>query len=120
MKYHYEASDSIKHTKYLYKCDHSLYSSCTLFRDEDNSENGLAVVRLYFNPRLKVFWYGAIDSGLADDIADYPGFKDYVSKHSGECTDGLYPTVNVRQIMWALRMKPLKREEWESQKFQSL
>lgn len=28
--------------------------------------------------------------------------------------DGLYPTVTVRQIMWALKMKPIPRERWET------
>ena len=28
--------------------------------------------------------------------------------------NGEYPTVTVRQIMWALRMKPIKRERWET------
>lgn len=25
-----------------------------------------------------------------------------------------YPTVTIRQIMWALKMKPIKRERWET------
>ena len=29
-------------------------------------------------------------------------------------TDGLYPTVTVRQIMWALKMKPIQKERWET------
>ena len=33
---------------------------------------------------------------------------------SGMATDGLYPTVTIRQIMWALKMKPIKRERWET------
>ena len=32
----------------------------------------------------------------------------------GECTDGLYPTVTIRQIMWALKMKPIQRQRWET------
>lgn len=31
-----------------------------------------------------------------------------------ECTDGLYPTVTIRQIMWALKMKPIQRQRWET------
>nr|DAP49012.1 MAG TPA: hypothetical protein [Caudoviricetes sp.] len=27
---------------------------------------------------------------------------------------GLYPTVTVRQIMWALKMKPIQKERWET------
>ena len=43
------------------------------------------------------------------------GFKDYFLEHAEhENAHKLYPTVTVRQIMWALRMKPLKREWWEN------
>lgn len=28
--------------------------------------------------------------------------------------DGLYLTVNVRTLMWHLRMKPLVREDWDN------
>ena len=31
-----------------------------------------------------------------------------------EGTDGLYPTVTIRQIMWALKMKPIQRQRWET------
>ena len=32
----------------------------------------------------------------------------------GTCMDGLYPTVTIRQIMWALKMKPIQRQRWET------
>ena len=28
--------------------------------------------------------------------------------------NGFYPTVTVRQLMWAIRMKPMKKERWET------
>jgi len=28
--------------------------------------------------------------------------------------NGLYPTITVRQLMWALKIKPLKKERWET------
>lgn len=42
------------------------------------------------------------------------GFKEFFDSRAGECTDGLYPTVTIRQIMWALKIKPMKRERWET------
>lgn len=33
---------------------------------------------------------------------------------AGTCTDGLWPTVTIRQIMWALKMKPLQKQRWET------
>ena len=28
--------------------------------------------------------------------------------------ENLYPTVTIRQIMWALKMKPIQRQRWET------
>ena len=44
----------------------------------------------------------------------HPKFKEYFETRSGEGTDGLYLTVTIRQIMWALNMKPIKRERCET------
>lgn len=44
----------------------------------------------------------------------HPKFKKFFDERAGECTDGLYPTVSVRQIMWALKMKPIQRQRWET------
>ena len=41
-------------------------------------------------------------------------FKDYFEKHAGPPQNHIYPTVTIRQIMWALKMKPLKRQPWET------
>ena len=43
-----------------------------------------------------------------------PGFKDFFNEYASEPVDGLYPTVNVRQLMWRLRLKPIKKERWET------
>ena len=40
--------------------------------------------------------------------------KEFFDNRSGKCNDGIYPTVTIRQIMWALKMKPIKRERWET------
>ena len=109
--------DPIRNRKYNYECNHPLYSTCTLFKIEDK---GLAVVQQRFNAKLKVFWYGPIDTWLADKIFWDDGFELYFFKHAENCKDGLYPTVTVRQLMWALKMKPLKKEWWESQDKQFL
>lgn len=103
--------------KYTYMCEHPLYSDCSLIRVEDK---GLAIVQKRFNAKLKIFWYGAVDSWVIDEIIKHKDFESYFTKHSGECKDGIYPTVTVRQIMWALKMKPLKKSWWESQDKQLL
>lgn len=112
MKYFYE-----KPTIYLsmygqaYECDHPVYSRCTLYLINGR---GLAVIQQRYNPENKTTWWGEIDPWLTDDLYLHPGFKNIFDKRSGECSDGLYPTVTVRQLMWALKMKPLPRERWET------
>ena len=94
-----------------YKCNHPVYNSCTLFKIEDK---GLAVIQQRFNETSKTTQWGELDPWLTNDLYLHPRFKRFFDDRSGEATDGLYPTVTIRQIMWALKMKPLPRERWET------
>ena len=62
----------------------------------------------------KSTYWAEVDSWLTDSLYLHPKFKEYFDSRSGECTDGLYPTVTIRQIMWALKMKPIQRQRWET------
>lgn len=112
MRYHYE-----KPTIYLsaygttYVCDHPVYDKCTLFKIGDN---GLAIIQQRYDSSNKKTWWGEIDPWLTDDLYVHEKFKAFFDERSGKCTDGLYPTVTIRQIMWALKMKPIPRERWET------
>lgn len=112
MRYHYEKPDfyaGMYGKDYI--CDHPVYSVCTLFQIGDK---GLAVIQQRFDPATKSISWGSVDPWLADALYLQPGFKEFFDMRSGVCEKGLYPTVTVRQLMWALRMKPLKRERWET------
>ena len=95
----------------IYNCDHPVYDKCTLFKIEDK---GLAVIQQRYDKNTKTTWWGELDPWLNDDLYLHPGFKKFFDDRSGECTDGLYPTVTIRQIMWALKLKPLPKERWET------
>lgn len=95
----------------IYKCNHPVYDVCTLFKIGDK---GLAVIQQRYNPHTKHTRWTDIDPWLNDKIYLHNNFKDFFDSRSGECENGLYPTVSVRQIMWALKMKPIKRERWET------
>lgn len=112
MRYHYK-KPTIFSSMYgqLYICDHPVYSRCTLFLIGDK---GLAVIQQKYNSVTKSTSWGELDSWLPNDIYLHPKFKQYFDERSGTCVDGLYPTVTVRQIMWALKMKPIPRERWET------
>lgn len=112
MRYHYE-KPAIYLSKYgpTYECDHPVYDKCTLFKIGDR---GLSVIQQRYDDISKQTWWNEIDPWLTDDLYLHPRFKEFFDSRSGECTDGLYPTVTIRQIMWALKMKPLKKERWET------
>lgn len=112
MRYHYE-KPAIYISMYgkLYTCEHPVYSRCTLF---EINELGLAVIQQRYDDATRATWWTELDPWLTDDIYLHPKFKEYFDKRAGKCTDGLYPTVTVRQIMWALKMKPIPRERWET------
>lgn len=112
MRYHY-TKPKIYTSMYgqIYICDHPVYNECTLFKIK---EKGLAVIQQRYDSITKHTWWSSLDPWLTDDIYVHTKFKTYFNKRSGYCKDGLYPTVTVRQIMWALKMKPIPRERWET------
>lgn len=112
MRYHYE-KPSIFTSIYgeIHICDHPVYSRATLFRISDV---GFTVIQQRYDSNTKKTWWGEIDSWLVDDIYLHPRFKQFFDERAGECVDGLYPTVTIRQLMWRLKMKPLPREQWET------
>lgn len=112
MRYHYNKPGiylSLYGKPYL--CDHPVYDCCTLFLIKDK---GLAVIQQRTDPLTKRTWWGEIDPWLTDALYLHPQFKAYFDKRAGACEEGFYPTVTIRQIMWALKMKPLRRERWET------
>lgn len=112
MRYHYEKPDlysSIFGT--IHTCDHPVYDSCTLY---SIGKKGLAVIQQRHDPETKKTWWTEIDPWLTDQLYLHPKFKAFFDNRSGPGTDGLYPTVTIRQIMWALKMKPIPRERWET------
>ena len=112
MRYHYEKPDTYSSMYGItYNCNHLLYSNCTLYLI---GTKGLAVIQQRFNKALKYTWWGEIDPWLTDVLYLHPKFKEFFDKRAGECTDELYPTVTIRQLMWALKMKPMKKERWET------
>ena len=112
MRYHYE-KPSIYLSMYgnTYACNHPVYDKCTLFATKDR---GLAIIQQRYDESTKHTWWGELDPWLTDDLYLHPKFKDYFDERAGECVGGLYPTVTIRQIMWALKIKPIARQRWET------
>ena len=94
-----------------YECNHPVYNRCTLYK---SGKHGLAIIQQRFDPKTKTTWWSEIDPWLTDLIYLHPDFKEYFENRARQCTDGLYPTVTIRQIMWTFRLKPIPRERWET------
>lgn len=112
MRYHYE-KPAIYLSKYgeRYICDHPAYNNCTLFRIGDK---GLAIIQQRYDEESKSTRWGELDPWLTDDLYLHSKFKSFFDERAGTATDGLYPTVTIRQIMWALKMKPIPKQRWET------
>jgi hypothetical protein len=78
------------------------------------NNRGLAVIQQRFDSVMKRTWWSEIDPWLTDALYLHPKFKALFDDRSGEATDGVYPTITIRQLMWALKMKPLPKERWET------
>lgn len=91
----------------VYANENSLYRSSTLYFEKGR---GLCVVRLRFDENSKSFYFSHLEYSLANNIYLSDGFKEYFNSHARKYP---YPVVNVRKIMWALRMKPLRKEFYE-------
>lgn len=112
MRYHYEKPPLYSNLYgTTYKCNHPVYDKCTLF---EIGKKGLAVIQQRYNPETKTTWWGEIDPWLVDMLYLHPNFKHFFDKRASECMNNLYPTVTIRQIMWALKIKPIPRERWET------
>lgn len=112
MRYHYEKPD-IYLSLYgrVYICNHYLYDVCTLY-EIDNK--GLAVIQQRFDSKSKSTYWTEIDPWITDQIYTNQYFMDYFKETAKYCNNGTYPTVTIRQIMHALKMRPLKKEQWET------
>ena len=95
----------------VYECDHPVYSECTLFK-MDNL--GLAIIQQRYDQATKQTWWTKVDPWLTDELYLHDKFGEYFKERSGPSFNGVYPTVTIRQIMWALKMKPLPKERWET------
>ena len=112
MKYYYEKPSEWVGAGKIYSCNHPLYNRCTLYL---KGTKGLAVIQERYNEKTKVRWWSSVDPWLAGDIYFSESFDEFFEENAGEPDEnGLYPTVTIRKIMWALRMKPLRKERWEN------
>ena len=112
MRYHYEKPETYR-SRYgrVYTYNHPVYDRCTLFEIGDR---GLSVIQQRYDERYKVTYWSEVDPWLTDELYLHAKFKQFFDERAARSVGGYYPTVTIRQIIWALRMKPLPIERWET------
>lgn len=96
----------------IYELDYILYDKCTLFTD---GQKGLVIIQQRYSKRSKCTWWGPIEEEIANDIlasGRFPGLFREKARPKDEF--GLYPTLALRQALWALKIKGPKKEIWET------
>lgn len=112
MRYHYEKPDEYESIRgYVHVCDHPLYYRCTTYFI---GGKGLSVIQQRFDPKRKSTYWTEIDPWLTDPIYLHEKFNQIFLQHARPPQNGIFPTITVRKLMWALRMKPLPKEPWET------
>lgn len=111
MKYFYERPHNyIAMFGEVVSVSHPLFTNATLYFSKGK---GVLVVVQEFDYESKAITWSSLPPYLANDIylnEHFPGF------FRANATSGDYPIFTARQLMWALRMKPLHRETWETWK----
>lgn len=113
MRYHHETPNACLrpvHGK-TYRCEHPVYSRGTLYFQDGI---GLVVIQQRYDRASKHTWWNGIDYWLIEAIYENKGWDSFFKNNAAVPIDGIFPTFTVRQVMWALRMKPLKKEPWET------
>ena len=108
MKYFYQKPDiCVQVFGQPIDLEHPIYKGGTLYLENGK---GLIVTQKHFNPDVRECWWGAVDVWLANDIYTSKKFPEWFFTNALEKD---YPIFELRRAMWALRMKPLQKEQWE-------
>ena len=108
MKYYYQKPDiCVRVFGKPIALDHPIYKSGTLYLENGR---GLIVIQKHFESEVKECYWGSVDAWIANDIYTSNNFPEFFFRNALEED---YPIFQLRKLMWALRMKPLRKEEWE-------
>lgn len=112
MRYHSEKPEKEDfEERPIFVCDHLVYTKGSLYK---TGKKGLVVIQQRYDPIKKSTSWGPVDSWVYDLIFSNKNFRKYFNERAKELSEGFYPTVTVRQIMHALRIKPLPKQPWET------
>lgn len=112
MRYHSKSPNhNFKVFGETFVVNHMLYNSGTLFQIK---KKGLVIIQQYFNSEKKTTYWGPVDNWLANLVYCHKDFLLLFEKYASERVNGLYPTITIRHAMYWLKIKPIKKEVWET------
>lgn len=112
MRYHTKKPDmNIKVFGEIYITNHPLYNSGTIFRIKDR---GLVIIQQYFDSKTKHTYWGPLENWIANLIFVNKDFMKLFDKYASDGTYGYYATITMRHAMNWLKIKPIKKELWET------
>lgn len=94
-----------------YRCDHPVYEHGTLYFHDGV---GFVVIQQRYDKTTRHTWWDEIDPWLVEEIYHADKFPEFFQANAQKRVRGYFPTFTIRQVMWALRMKPLKKQPWET------
>lgn len=91
--------------------DHPAYNTFTLFTD---GNRGIGVIQQRYDPRTKTTWWGSLSQDNIFNILNSPFFEEWWDDVARVGSSNSFHVTELRKVMWALRMKPLPKEPWET------
>lgn len=111
MRYYYQRPPLYTNTMGVdYQCDHYLYNRGTLYLQGDK---GMVIIQQRIDEEKRTYW-SSIDPWLVDQIFFNKNFQALFDMTATQSDNGLFPTMTIRQVMFYLKMKPMRRELWET------
>lgn len=93
-----------------YRNNHPVYDYGTLFLF---GKKGLVIIQQFIDSDKRTYW-GPVEPYLINAIFITKDFEKLFERYSSEKLDGSYPTITIRHALHWLKMKPPKKELWET------
>ena len=115
MRYHTNTPDMDIHIYgEKYKCNHPVFSYGTLLQIKRHPE-GVIIIQQRYDEKTKHTWWDVTEDWIINNVYLNKNFREWFRTNAKlPDKNGLYPIFTVRQVMWALRIKPLPKQVWET------
>jgi len=95
----------------LVGCSHLVYERCTVLFDEKKC---VRIVQQHYNPETRHTWWAEVDPKLLSLICCQNKSYEWFNEKAVPLDSKVIPAYTIRQVMWALRVKPMPKLPWET------